>query len=661
MGNDVKIFVSYKEKHKILETDIIKPIQTGRAIADEAFEGMIGDNTGDNISSENNKYCELSAQYWVWKHYEEIGNPDYVGFMHYRRHFLFNDNYPKSEKTWLNKSKYYLYENITNEYIQENFQDELIENSINGYDIILCEQFNFSNHFAKTIRENYSKLLGQNVENYDLLMTLVKNMFPEYEAAVEKFKKTKTMWLCNMFIMKKELFFEYNNFLFPMLKKIDELVDSSHFTYNGLRFLGYLSEFLLNIFILHKSLNNNININNLDMAVFNEVSDEEFIEPIYKENFVPIVIPCSNLYAPYLSVWLQSIIDNSSSNNNYDIIVLQDDISIQNQEKLSYMLKDLNNFSLRFYNPGKYLDKSKIKVEKNYLSSVSSYRILIDKFMKGYDKAIISEVDMIFKSDIMDLYKIDIKNYPIAAIIDPHFIRGYNITPNREYYAIEELKLKDKYKYVNTGLMILNITEFSKNNYSDKLVELLSSGTYICLEQDAMNELFNGNIYILDLKWNFLVTDEQREQLVKSMPKDLYDSWIAAKSSYYVIHWCGSRKPWINPDEYYAYKWWEIAKRTPFYEEIIYQKINTNISNSKSTPIQNTEKVIKQFIQNPVDYSLLTSVLFQRKIYLKYWKYKILQNFVFGKKRDEYRAKKYKYKNRCLQVKDFINRYKNAY
>ena len=50
---DIKIFVTYKDKHKIIETDIIKPIQTGRAIADEAFEGMIGDDTGENISAEN--------------------------------------------------------------------------------------------------------------------------------------------------------------------------------------------------------------------------------------------------------------------------------------------------------------------------------------------------------------------------------------------------------------------------------------------------------------------------------------------------------------------------------------------------------------------------------------------------------------------------------
>ena len=50
---DVKIFISYKDRHKILKSDILTPIQTGRAISDEIFEDMIGDDTGDNISAEN--------------------------------------------------------------------------------------------------------------------------------------------------------------------------------------------------------------------------------------------------------------------------------------------------------------------------------------------------------------------------------------------------------------------------------------------------------------------------------------------------------------------------------------------------------------------------------------------------------------------------------
>ena len=54
-------------------------------------EGMMWDDVGENISAENDEDCELTAQYWVWKNYETAGNSEYVGVMHYRRHFVFDD------------------------------------------------------------------------------------------------------------------------------------------------------------------------------------------------------------------------------------------------------------------------------------------------------------------------------------------------------------------------------------------------------------------------------------------------------------------------------------------------------------------------------------------------------------------------------------------
>ena len=39
---NVKVLITYKEKHKLFKSDILMPIQTGRAIADEIFEDMIG-------------------------------------------------------------------------------------------------------------------------------------------------------------------------------------------------------------------------------------------------------------------------------------------------------------------------------------------------------------------------------------------------------------------------------------------------------------------------------------------------------------------------------------------------------------------------------------------------------------------------------------------
>lgn len=54
------------------------------------LDNMIGDDTGDNIFHLNRSLNELTAVYWAWKNYDKWGNPDYIGFMHYRRHLNFN-------------------------------------------------------------------------------------------------------------------------------------------------------------------------------------------------------------------------------------------------------------------------------------------------------------------------------------------------------------------------------------------------------------------------------------------------------------------------------------------------------------------------------------------------------------------------------------------
>ena len=142
---NIKIFVTHK--HKSFETNIIKPIQTGRSIANEVFEDMIGDNTGDNISQLNPYFCETSAIYWVWKNYNKIGNPDYVGFMHYRRHLSFIDS------SFFNECLYGLVHNkiLDEEYlIKYGLTDEKISEVVSKYDIVVSNRYdvrklNFSN------------------------------------------------------------------------------------------------------------------------------------------------------------------------------------------------------------------------------------------------------------------------------------------------------------------------------------------------------------------------------------------------------------------------------------------------------------------------------------------------------------------------------------
>ena len=276
--NKIKILITYKEKHKKLESDIIVPIQTGRAIATEIFDEMIGDDTGDNISARNNQYCELTAQYWAWKHYEQIGSPEYIGFMHYRRHFIFKEEFQvdKSNRWHPNACIYKVpyFDKQCNENLNSNNILSAIDST---YDCYVYKPYNINFFMDNNLymKEHYiATIPGAKRYVWDVFYNAVKSLYPQYEEVLNRFSYGHYMIFCNMFIMKKDLFFEFSEFAFNVLDKLYKEVDYSEFDSTEQRFCGYLGEYLLSMFVMILQ-DRNAKIKYLD-GYFIEKPDEHY-------------------------------------------------------------------------------------------------------------------------------------------------------------------------------------------------------------------------------------------------------------------------------------------------------------------------------------------------------------------------------------------------
>ena len=84
---NIYIAVACHKKSVLPDNSLFHPVQVNADHASELLM-MEHDNTGDNISDKNASYCELTAQYWVWKNIEA----DYYGLCHYRRFLTFKEN-----------------------------------------------------------------------------------------------------------------------------------------------------------------------------------------------------------------------------------------------------------------------------------------------------------------------------------------------------------------------------------------------------------------------------------------------------------------------------------------------------------------------------------------------------------------------------------------
>lgn len=174
------------------------------------------DNTGDNISDKNDSYCELTAQYWVWKNTEE-GN---VGFVHYRRFFY--ESYNKKNIVSANQ-----------------FSADLCD-----YDLILPEP----DLFMDDIQIQYSKIHNSN----DLLIIrdVIDHIYPQYIESFDTLMKSHTMSCYNMFVMPRSMYRQYMNWLFQILSEVEKRIDISTYDNYNKRIFGFISERLINVWVM---------------------------------------------------------------------------------------------------------------------------------------------------------------------------------------------------------------------------------------------------------------------------------------------------------------------------------------------------------------------------------------------------------------------------
>ena len=220
-----KIYVVTHKNFTQKLPDNYQPIQVGKMFTHNDL-GYISDDTGDNIAEKNKNYCELTALYWIWKN--DIKS-DIVGLCHYRRYFTKNEI--------INSPKFFL-------------NDKDIDKILGKYDIIVPKKLYWGN---STVRAHYSQYDGF---DKDLITTgeVIKEICPDYFNEYDKIVNGKSAFYCNMFITKKEVLNDYCEWLFKVLKKVEEKTDISGYSVQEARIYGYISEILLDVWIEHNKL-----------------------------------------------------------------------------------------------------------------------------------------------------------------------------------------------------------------------------------------------------------------------------------------------------------------------------------------------------------------------------------------------------------------------
>ena len=369
------------------------------------------------------------------------------------------------------------------------------------------------------------------------------------------------------------------------------------------------------------------------------VQDELY--PNFEKNNIPIIFNCDSNFVKYLSVTLQSIIDNSSTDNNYDIIILNENISDGQKEILEYMLSKYPNFSIRFYNMEKLVRKYDIKswFTTNHLNHTAYYRVFIPEIFKNFGKVIYLDSDLILNTDIADLFKINLDGYAAGAVKD-FLISKYeesdgilDIFKGLYSYLTQNLNMNNIENYFNSGVLLIDTPKMIRNNYFDKFIETGKINNKYMHDQNILNSVLEGDVKIIDKLWNAQLNSNKNPVLEEI-------NWDNAK----IIHFCSHQKPWTRVQDKGVLDilWWEYAKKSPFYDEIILSRLQTNF--------QDISRRLKSQAENSLEMSKL--LVKKHRIKFNYYRVKFLHAITLGKTKEHYEFKKNLFKRQIRELRE---------
>ena len=261
---------------------------------------------------------------------------------------------------------------------------------------------------------------------------------------------------------------------------------------------------------------------------------------------IPIFFSTDDNYIPYLDTAVASLIANASGDYRYRIIVLNTGLSVQNEALVKK--NERPGFTIDFVNISEELGDIKSRFKNVYhFSIVTYYRLFIASLFPQYDKIIYLDCDLIVLGDISELYHTEMGDNILAAAPE-RFVQS---TAEFREYAEKALGV-DPDKYVNAGVLLMNLNEFRKCKIEESFVELISHYDFDLLDPDQayLNYLCEGKILILKNGWNKEPIPEECE----------------GKKN--IVHYALYKKPWQYDDVIDGELFWEYAARSPFYQLI---------------------------------------------------------------------------------------------
>jgi len=261
-----------------------------------------------------------------------------------------------------------------------------------------------------------------------------------------------------------------------------------------------------------------------------------------RRRHIPIFLSVTNESLPYLTVTLESICEHTANECTVDARILCCDLASYNRRKLRHM--KFENIDITIVDVDSRVEDYRADFEERlgcFYGEEVFYLFFIADMYPRLAKAMYVSCGTIFRDDVEKLYHVDLGDDLIGGIVKQDKFSDRLRAYRERWVGV------NPDEYVDCSAILINLSLFRKYRISGRFARLLMGYNFdtVSAASDYMNFLCRGRVRVLNSEWK--IDDDSAAGIAVFSPYQL---------------------PWHYVNMPYADEFWDVARKTPLYEDV---------------------------------------------------------------------------------------------
>lgn len=263
-----------------------------------------------------------------------------------------------------------------------------------------------------------------------------------------------------------------------------------------------------------------------------------------------LAVGADDAFALPLAVTLFSAAERLPAGGEMDVYVLDGGLSAASRDRLSAVLERSGRAVRPFFIRPQVERLTCSQLPLGRFGAMAYLRLLLpDSLPAELSHVLYLDSDLLVRDNLLDLWVQRPKDRAVSGVPD---YGGPTISCRESLPNWQELGLPADAPYLNSGVLLINLDRWRRNEYSSRILEYSVRHRDInrYADQDGINAILCNDCHVVEPKWNIPIYIEF-DNLFAQIESTPFKAWAAENRSSLlasggILHFLGGRKPWTT-------------------------------------------------------------------------------------------------------------------